>query len=37
MSDTFSSEWEKYVSDYDSDYVYLILIQYKTNEIYYEK
>ena len=36
MSDTFSSEWEKAMSDYDSDYVYLIPVPYKTNEIFYE-
>jgi hypothetical protein len=36
MSDSFSTEWEKGMIDYDSDYVYLIPIAYKTNEVYYE-
>jgi hypothetical protein len=36
MSETFNQEWEKYMTDYDSDYVYLIPVPYKTSEIYYE-
>lgn len=35
-SDTFDSEWNKKMLDYDSDYVYIIPLKYKTKELYYE-
>ena len=36
MTNIFNAEWERLMSDYDSDYVYLLPIKFKTKEIYYE-
>ncbi len=35
-SDEFSSEWERRMSDYEPEYVYMIPVAYKKKEIYYE-
>jgi len=36
MRNKFSSEWEKQMSDYEPDYVYMIPLAYKKREIYFE-
>ena len=36
LTKIFNAEWEKKMSDYDSDYVYLIPLKYKSTEVYFE-
>lgn len=34
---TFSEEWERRMSDYEPDFVYMIPIEYKSSEVFYQK
>jgi len=36
VTNHFSAEWERLMSDYEPDYVYMIPLSYKTKEFYYE-
>ena len=35
--ENFSEEWERKMSDYEPDFVYMIPIDYKTSEVFYQK
>lgn len=37
MKETFSEEWERKMSDYEPDFVYMLPIDYKSSEVYYQK
>lgn len=37
IKESFSEEWERKMSDYEPDFVYMLPIEYKSSEVFYQK